>query len=90
MLPTLCEKCAIAVTEALHVIYLDTSLLIAALCAEGKSDAVHAWLDLHRDDLLVISCWAVTEVASAVILKQRKGDLDSDETAHVFERWAIM
>lgn len=72
------------------MIYLDTSLLVAALCSEIKTEAVHAWLDAQRNERLVISSWVLTEVASAVMLKQRIGHLTTDETADVFERWAAM
>jgi uncharacterized protein len=72
------------------LIYLDTSLLVAALCSEAKSPSVHAWLDGVHQLPLITSSWTLTEVASAVMLKQRMGHLDQAETANVFERWSIM
>jgi uncharacterized protein len=72
------------------MIYLDSSLLVAALCAEAKSSDVYAWLDANRDELLVISNWTLTEVASAVVLKRRMGALAAEEMADVFGRWEIM
>jgi uncharacterized protein len=69
------------------VIYLDTSLLIAALCREDKSDAVHQWLADQPVGAMVISHWSIAEVASAVTMKQRMGLLTAANAADVFESW---
>jgi len=53
--------------------YLDTSVLIAALCNEPRTAEISAWL-ASRDSLL-ISSWNVTEFASALSLKMRSGTI---------------
>lgn len=65
--------------------YLDTSLLVAALTPEARTDGVHAWLHEHRDGELGLSDWTVTEFASALSLKVRAGHLSEDQRRDVDE-----
>lgn len=59
-------------------LYLDTSLLVAALTKEAATERVQAWLAAQEADHLVIGEWAVTEFSSALALKLRTGQLDED------------
>lgn len=57
--------------------YLDTSLVVAALANETRSQAVQAWLGGQDATELAISDWVTTEVSSALSLKLRAGQIGS-------------
>lgn len=65
--------------------YLDTSLVIAALTPETSTEAVHAWLADRTDDVLGVSDWTVTEIASALSMKIRLGHLNKGQRRDVDE-----
>ncbi|MEX2500729.1 MAG: type II toxin-antitoxin system VapC family toxin [Trueperaceae bacterium] len=75
--------------------YLDTSLVIAALTSEERTVAVHDWLDEKvraRSGAtgLVVSDWTVTEIASALSLKIRTGQIgpnDRHDIDDVLSAW---
>jgi len=55
--------------------YADTSLITALITSEQRSAAARDWLIAHGGSMLT-SEWARTEVASALSIKQRRGELD--------------
>jgi len=59
--------------------YLDTGVLVAALTPETFTEAVHAWLAEHMHDVLGVSDWTVTEIASTLSMKVRLGHLDDEQ-----------
>jgi predicted nucleic acid-binding protein len=59
------------------MLYLDTSLLVAALTRETKTASIQAWLDSQEPDELAISDWVVTEFSAALSLKLRTRQLDA-------------
>ena len=62
-------------------LYLDTSLLVAALCDEEMSAPAQAWLGEQEPGTLLISEWTITEISSAMGLKLRTGALDLEQRA---------
>jgi uncharacterized protein len=58
---------------------LDTSVLIAAITTETTTSAVLDWIGQQLPASLAISGWSITELHSALALKQRTGQIDSSE-----------
>lgn len=56
--------------------YLDTSLILSGLTPEAATQATLDWLDAHREDDLAVSDWTITEVASALAIKRRTGQIE--------------
>ncbi len=61
------------------MIYLDTSLVVAALTPEIATARVQAWLSETTD--LFVSEWVTTETSSALSIKLRTGQIDLDARA---------
>ena len=73
------------------MIYCDTSLLIAALVPdEVESARAQAWLEAQETGSLAVSWWTETEVASAIALKQRKGDIKARHRSRVRGAWSAL
>lgn len=60
-------------------LYLDTSVLVAALVPETTTAAVQAWLAAQPAGSLHVSDWVMTELSSALSIKLRTGQLDLAE-----------
>lgn len=60
------------------VCYVDTSVLVALCVNEPRSKDVSRWYAKCKDKL-VASVWSVTEFASALGIKQRTGQITTDE-----------
>jgi uncharacterized protein len=63
------------------MVYLDTSFVVAALTNEANSAAAQQWLEQQQPETLCISDWVMTEVSSALAIKLRAGQIESDERA---------
>ena len=57
------------------MLYLDTSLLVAALTNETETQRMQSWLCQQDVDELAISDWVATEFSSALSLKLRMGQI---------------
>lgn len=63
------------------MLYLDTSLLVAALTNEPRTAEIQEWLAGQDPEQLAISDWVVTEFSGALSLKIRSGQLSPGNRA---------
>ena len=60
------------------MIYLDTSAAIPLFIPEPISDSVDAWFEAC-DETLISSDWILTEFASALSIKVRRGEIEQKQ-----------
>jgi|SRR5271166_1066130 len=63
------------------MLYLDTSLLVAALTNEVESRRMQEWLGEQDSHRLAISDWVATEFSSALSIKLRTGQIEAGHRA---------
>lgn len=70
------------------MIYVDTSVLVAAFTNEPRAGVARQWLE-HNQDVVTISDWVITEFSSAIARKVRERTLSRDDADVIIERWHI-
>lgn len=65
------------------MLYLDTAVVLTLFVGESTSEAVHTWLARRRQPL-AFSDWGLTECASALGTKQRRGEISADMATRTF------
>jgi uncharacterized protein len=71
------------------ICYIDTSALVPLCVKEASSDDLFRWY-ANCPWELVSSCWCVTELASALGIKQRTGQITSDAANAAWLRFERM
>jgi predicted nucleic acid-binding protein len=69
-------------------IYLDTSAAVPLFVPEPTSEAIIAWFAACSDPL-VAADWIVTELASALSIKTRRGDITADQAHSAWNEFEL-
>lgn len=72
------------------MIYLDASVVVAALTQEARSDQVVEWLEARDSRSLAVSHWTRVEAASALSIKARRREITLDEHAEALRGLEIL
>lgn len=70
--------------------YLDTSILVAALTREPRTEDMQDWLARQDADSLRVSDWVLTEFSAALSMKVRMAILTPGERASVLGAFAAL
>lgn len=71
------------------MVYLDTSVVVALLVPEPQSAAVRAWF-AGFEDIPVGSDWLLSEFASAIAIKLRRGELTEANARQVHKEFGLL
>jgi predicted nucleic acid-binding protein len=72
------------------ILYLDTSVVVAALTREADTERMLTWLEAQDPADLAISDWVVTEFSSALSIKTRSGQLRLEHRADALAMFTSM
>ena len=65
------------------MLYLDTAVVLTLFVREPMSESIGKWIASRRQPL-AFSDWGLTECASALGIRLRRGELDTDSAARAF------
>ena len=65
------------------MLYLDTAVVLTLFVREPMSESVGKWIASRRQPL-AFSDWGLTECASALGIRLRRGELDADSAGRAF------
>ena len=68
-------------------LYLDTSVLVAALTHEAETTRMQQWLRDQAVATLAVSEWVVAEFSSALALKMRSRQITATNRADALAEW---
>lgn len=71
------------------MIYLDTSVVVPLFMREPASEAVSVWFGANTEPLLAAD-WLVTEFASALAIKVRRGDVKPAIAQRVWNEFDVL
>jgi uncharacterized protein len=71
-------------------LYVDTSVLVAALTREADTARMQKWLASQAAGTLSISAWIATEFSAALSLKLRARDIDAAHRANALAMFATL
>lgn len=71
-------------------VYLDTSLLVAALIREAGTDTAKRFLQAAEGRDWLLSAWTEVELASALSIKCRSGVITGEESAEALQRYGVL
>lgn len=72
------------------MLYLDTSVLVAALTNEPRTDDAQRWLASQPAGELAISDWVITEFSGALSIKLRTQQLRPEDRAEALSLFASL
>lgn len=72
------------------ILCLDTSVLVAALTHEADTERMQRWLGDQDPELLAISDWVTTEFSSALSIKLRSGQIETQHRADAIAMFTTM
>ena len=72
------------------ILYLDTSVLVAALTHEAETERMQRWLGDQDPELLAISDWVTAEFSSALSIKLRSGQIETQHRADALAVFTTM
>ncbi len=72
------------------MLYIHTSVLVAALTRETETARMQTWLSNQQAGVLAISDWVVTEFSAALSMKLRASDIDAEQRAGVLAAFAAL
>lgn len=71
-------------------LYLDTSLVVAALVHEAGTATALTFLQEHARQPWLISPWVATELASALALQVRRSAITPQESQEAWQRFLVL
>ena len=72
------------------ILYLDTSVLVAALTHEAETARMQRWLGEQDPELLAISDWVTAEFSSVLSIKLRSGQIEMQHRADALAAFIAM